>query len=172
MSEVISFDVIILGAGPAGSTAVLALKNSNLKVAVIEKEIFPRDKICGDAVSSVVKRVLRQIDPELETQLEQLEEKVYISKAKLFSPEFRSLEFHFSRKGHCIKRMIFDNWLFEKAKQNKNVEFFQGVNVSGVLVNNDFVEVITADEKVFQFFLLPAIYKIGNRDKAQNKHCI
>ncbi|MEI6508505.1 MAG: NAD(P)-binding protein, partial [Bacteroidota bacterium] len=118
MSEIKQYDIIILGAGPAGSTATIALKNSNLKVAVLEKETFPRDKICGDAVSSVVKRVLRQIDPEFEKKLDVFEEKVYIEKAKLYSPKFESLEIAFSKKGHCIKRIVFDNWLFELAKQN------------------------------------------------------
>ena len=57
------FDVIIVGGGPAGSTCALALKKSGLQVLLLEKETFPRDKICGDAVSSTTKRVLRQIDP-------------------------------------------------------------------------------------------------------------
>ncbi|MES2689444.1 MAG: FAD-binding protein, partial [Bacteroidota bacterium] len=77
------FDVIILGAGPAGSTCTIALQHSGLKVALLEKETFPRDKICGDAVSSVTKRVLRQIDPELEKKLLEYPAKTNISKAKL-----------------------------------------------------------------------------------------
>jgi flavin-dependent dehydrogenase len=59
------YDVIIAGAGPGGSTCALTLKQSGLKVLMLEKETFPIDKICGDAVSSTAKRVLRQINPEL-----------------------------------------------------------------------------------------------------------
>jgi len=150
MSEIKQYDIIILGAGPAGSTATIALKNSNLKVAVLEKETFPRDKICGDAVSSVVKRVLRQIDPEFEKKLDVFEEKVYIEKAKLYSPKFESLEIAFSKKGHCIKRIVFDNWLFELAKQNINAAIFQNVSVKNVSVNDEFAEVKLADGTTFR----------------------
>lgn len=139
-----------MGAGPAGSTATIALRKSGLKIALLEKETFPRDKICGDAVSSVVKRILRQLNPELETQLDQFEEKVYIEKAKLYSPKFESLEIAFSKKGHCIKRLVFDNWLFEIAKQNKNAEIFQQINVSSVSTTDEFAEVKLDDGKIFR----------------------
>jgi len=150
MSETKNVDVIILGAGPAGATATIALQNSGLKIALLEKEIFPRDKICGDAVSSVVKRILRQIDPILEHQLDQFEEKVYIEKAKLYSPKFESLEIAFSKKGHCIKRLVFDNWLFGIAKQNINAEIFQNINVESVLTTDQFAEVKLEDGRIFK----------------------
>jgi menaquinone-9 beta-reductase len=150
LSDIKHFDVIILGAGPAGSTATIALQKSGLKVALLEKETFPRDKICGDAVSSVVKRILRQLNPELETQLEQFEEKVYIEKAKLYSPKFESLEIAFSKKGHCIKRLVFDNWLFEIAKQNINAEIFQNILVESVSTTDEFAEVKLEDGTIFR----------------------
>jgi menaquinone-9 beta-reductase len=51
------FDILIIGAGPAGSTAALALAESKLKVAILEKGTFPRDKICGDAIANYVPSV-------------------------------------------------------------------------------------------------------------------
>lgn len=142
------FDVIILGAGPAGSTCTIALQHSGLKVALLEKEIFPRDKICGDAVSSVTKRVLRQIDPELERKLLEYPQKTNISKAKLYSPKFESLEIGFSLVGHCIKRIDFDNWLFEKAQKNPNASIYQDVKVKDVSVHEDHVEALLDDGTV------------------------
>jgi geranylgeranyl reductase family protein len=110
-----TYDIIITGAGPAGSTCALALKKSGLRVALVDKEKFPRDKICGDAVSSIAKRILRQIDPQLEIDLLDFAPKTNITKAKLYSPAFESIEIAFSKVGHCIRRMDFDHWLFEKA---------------------------------------------------------
>lgn len=139
------FDVIICGAGPAGSTSVLSLKNSNLKIALIDKETFPRDKICGDAVSSVVKRILRQIDPKLETGLLDFAPKTYITKAKLHSPNFNSLTFSFSKTGHCIRRKDFDNWLFEKALSNQNVTTFLGSGIATAKRENNMSVVALAN---------------------------
>ncbi len=46
------FDVLIVGAGPAGSNAAISYKelNPSLRVGLIDKAIFPRDKSCGDAI--------------------------------------------------------------------------------------------------------------------------
>lgn len=144
----LAFDVIILGAGPAGSTCAVTLKKSGLKVALLDKETFPRDKICGDAVSSVAKRILRQIDPALETDLLAFAPKSHISEAKLFSPTFKPLEFSFSKVGHCIRRVDFDNWLFNHAKQNPNVTIMQGVKVKDVDANEKQAKVELADGRI------------------------
>jgi len=154
MSQAKDYDIIILGAGPAGATCTIALQESGLKVALLEKETFPRDKICGDAVSSVVCRVLRQIQPELEIKLQQFEPKVYIEKAKLYSPRFESLEIAFSLRGHCIKRIDFDNFLFELALKNKNADIFQRVKVNSVKTDNNHAEVILDDGRIFRSKLI------------------
>ena len=43
-------DVIVVGAGPAGSTAAAILARNGLRVLLIDREEFPRDKACGDVV--------------------------------------------------------------------------------------------------------------------------
>lgn len=139
-----SFDVIILGAGPAGSTAALALQKSNLTVALLEKDLFPRDKICGDALSCVAERVLKQIDPSLEQELLLYSEKTVVNKARVYSPEFRSIVLNFSKRGHCIKRLDFDNWLFEKANA-KNIDVFQQAKVTDVRIDDSGAEVVLQD---------------------------
>ncbi len=149
MSE-LAFDVIILGAGPAGSTCAIALKNSGLKVALLDKETFPRDKICGDAVSSVAKRILRQIDPELEQDLLSFAPKSNITQAKLFSPNFKTLEFSFSKVGHCIRRKDFDHWLFNHALKNHDVTVMQGVKVADVRTDVTEATVSLADGRLLK----------------------
>jgi geranylgeranyl reductase family protein len=44
------FDAIVVGGGPGGSSAAGYLAKAGAKVLLIEKEVWPRDKICGDAV--------------------------------------------------------------------------------------------------------------------------
>ena len=44
------FDVIVVGGGPGGSAAAAYNSLGGNKVLLIEKEVWPRDKVCGDAV--------------------------------------------------------------------------------------------------------------------------
>jgi menaquinone-9 beta-reductase len=56
------FDVAIVGAGPAGSSAAIALARRGYAVALIDKEQFPRDKLCGDFVNPAIWPIYRHLD--------------------------------------------------------------------------------------------------------------
>ncbi len=51
MSHVRHFDVIVAGAGPAGSSCATMLARAGLNVLLIDRSRFPRDKICGDCIN-------------------------------------------------------------------------------------------------------------------------
>ena len=55
------FDVIIVGAGPAGSSAAYFNAKEGRKVLLLDKESFPRDKICGDGVTGKSLSVLHEM---------------------------------------------------------------------------------------------------------------
>lgn len=52
------YDVIIIGGGPAGSSLAWGLKNSGLDILVLDKQNFPRDKVCAGWVTPEVMRLL------------------------------------------------------------------------------------------------------------------
>src|SRR5712664_508386 len=54
-------DVIVVGAGPAGSTAAAALAARGIRVLLLDRAKFPRDKPCGDYCNPGAVRLLRQI---------------------------------------------------------------------------------------------------------------
>ena len=46
------YDAVIIGAGPAGSTAAILLAQAGWSVALLEKQVFPRRKVCGECVAA------------------------------------------------------------------------------------------------------------------------
>jgi menaquinone-9 beta-reductase len=61
-------DVIVVGAGPAGSTAATHLARAGLDVLVLEKSAFPREKVCGDGLTP--RGVKQLIDLGIDTRPE------------------------------------------------------------------------------------------------------
>jgi menaquinone-9 beta-reductase len=55
------WDVVVAGAGPAGSIAALVLARAGARVALVDKAAFPRDKACGDLVGPRGVAVLREL---------------------------------------------------------------------------------------------------------------
>jgi geranylgeranyl reductase family protein len=54
-------DVAVVGAGPAGSIAAYSAARRGLRVALIDRNTFPRDKTCGDGIGPGAVRVLRDL---------------------------------------------------------------------------------------------------------------
>ena len=56
-------DVLVVGAGPAGCAAAIAVKRGqpSLKVTLVDKAVFPRDKVCGDGIGPGVVSVLEDL---------------------------------------------------------------------------------------------------------------
>ena len=56
-----STDILIAGAGPAGATTSIFLAKEKIAHIIIDKAVFPRDKICGDAMSGKTVGILKRI---------------------------------------------------------------------------------------------------------------
>jgi menaquinone-9 beta-reductase len=141
-----NYDIIIAGGGPAGSTCALALEHSGLRVLMVEKDVFPRDKICGDAVGINAQQIMGMLNPAYEHEMLEVLDRTTISKAKLYSPNFQALEIDFPISGHCIRRKDFDTWLFEKAcAQNKQLTVWQGQGLKNVTTSAEGVQIETTD---------------------------
>lgn len=136
------YDVIIVGAGPAGTTAALYAHRLGLKCILLDKAVFPRDKICGDALSGKSVRIMRDLGILDEVgQLEGSE----INRITFGSPKNKKFDVHLKgtstndniTTGFVIPREIFDNYLFEKA--DEVTETRQGFSVKDLIIENDHV---------------------------------
>ena len=54
-------DVLVVGAGPAGTAAATHLARAGLEVLVVDRAAFPRDKICGDGLTAGALRLLEDL---------------------------------------------------------------------------------------------------------------
>jgi geranylgeranyl reductase family protein len=55
------YDVVIAGAGPAGSVAAIVLARAGARVALIDRARFPRHKLCGDTLNPGVLAILKRL---------------------------------------------------------------------------------------------------------------
>ena len=124
-----SYDVVILGCGPAGASAALALKNSKLKICIVDKSSFPRDKICGDALSIDVVNQLPSLSKTLTEKFVKLCEKTPSKGVRIIAPSNKHIDIPLyykgeAREGYICKRYDFDNLLYEEVLAS-GVEFIQ-----------------------------------------------
>jgi geranylgeranyl reductase family protein len=56
------YDVIVIGAGPAGCASALFLHQKGLRVLVLDRAEFPRDKVCGEFISPAADDILKELD--------------------------------------------------------------------------------------------------------------
>ena len=56
-----NYEALVIGGGPAGSTTALALARAGWSVAIVEKAVFPRRKVCGEYISATTWPVLREL---------------------------------------------------------------------------------------------------------------
>src|SRR5256885_10443520 len=54
-------DVLVVGAGPAGSVAAAVLARAGARVRIVDRAVFPRDKLCGDTINPGTVAILKRL---------------------------------------------------------------------------------------------------------------
>ena len=123
--EATSYDLIIVGAGPAGSACAIAASRAGAKVLLLEKDRFPRQKVCGEFVSSESLGLLHRL----------LENERFRSCAQIISSRIfldnKTLTLPVSPAAQSIPRFDLDAALFAAAHA-AGVTAYEGVDVNEV----------------------------------------
>lgn len=110
----IMYDVIIIGAGPSGSSAARVLSANGYKVLLVEKMTMPRNKSCsGILINKTVNLVNKYFDDEVPKFTQCLP---YESKGMVFTND-QSERHVYEQSGLNIWRSEFDYWLAKKAEE-------------------------------------------------------
>lgn len=142
------YDVAIIGAGPAGSSAAYELAKAGLKVVLLDKEKFPRFKPCGGGLSLKARDLL---DFDIGDIIERK-----IKSAKIFYKKKEYIELGSDDHiGYLVDRAEFDHFLVRKAIE-KGAEFRDGCEVTSYEIQKEQISVILKKDIITSRFVIGA----------------
>ncbi len=144
-----SYDVAVVGSGPAGSTSALYLAKKGLRVAIIEKEYLPRHKTCG---GGVIQRALRLVKVDVSGAIERQCHTVHLV---LQTPR---LNFFVKRNTPIISmasRRKFD-YILLTAAEDAGTDVYQGCRVTNVMPSAGRVKLLTTKGAIDARFVVAA----------------
>ena len=123
MTDRVSTQVCIIGAGPGGLSTAIFLAKAGIASTVLEKATFPRDKVCGDALSGKVVQTLKRMDPAILDRLHATATHIGSWGVTFVAPNGKALRVPFKKDidmqgqapGYIAKRVHFDDLLYQEA---------------------------------------------------------
>lgn len=143
------YDCIIVGAGPAGTSAAYHLGKKGHSVLVIDKAVFPRHKSCGGGVSPAIAKLFDfDFTPVIECTVSQVK---YTWKME----DPKEIRLRGITPMWMVRRDKFDNFLIERAVE-RGVEFKDNLVVTGIKLQADSWQVNTDNGNFAAKYLIAA----------------
>lgn len=142
---------VIIGAGPAGAGTSAFLSKAGIPHIILEKERFPRDKVCGDGFSGKTAYVLRRANPDWLDEILNSSAFAPSHGLTLVAPNGNALNIAYNpnRKpgdkapGFLTPRLHFDNFLFNKLP-SPFATIYQEASVQQIVRQPDGNMIVTA----------------------------
>ena len=141
------YDVVIVGGGPGGSTTAYLLSKFGFQVLIIDKENFPRPKLCGGLLTYKTFRLLNRVFGETESSL--TDKHILNFRAdnyEVFYKDKPMVNKHSEIPFLFVDRKIYDSFLLDKARE-AGAEIIEGEKVKAVDFST--MEVVTSTGKGF-----------------------
>lgn len=123
MASVSEHEVIVVGAGPGGATTATALARMGRDVLLIDRQVFPRDKICGDAISLGCVRIMNDLGMAGKIRAAVQRGEFYrLDGMRLVSPSGHMLHSPFRRGDNGEESYVAPRFYFDAVIQQQAVE--------------------------------------------------
>jgi flavin-dependent dehydrogenase len=162
-------EVIIIGGGLAGLTSAIHLSKLGLEVTVIEKNNYPKHKVCGEYISNEVLPYLNWLDLNIANL-----KPTNITNLEFSTANGKTIKSVLPLGGFGISRFTLDEYLYKKAHEN-GCKILQD-NVENIVFENNQFIVTTAEKNILKseivigaFGKRSAIDQKLNRDFIQKK---
>jgi flavin-dependent dehydrogenase len=152
-------DVLIIGGGLAGLTSAIHLSKFGLKVTLIEKNEFPKHKVCGEYISNEVIPYLNYLDIDIS-----LLKPSNITDLEFSNPKGKIISGELPLGGFGISRYVLDHYLFEKAKE-LGCEIIQDTVTESRFIENEFHVITNTNLKFKSKVVIGAFGKRSNMDQ-------
>lgn len=159
-------NIIIIGGGLAGLTAGIHLSKNGISVTIIEKNDYPKHKVCGEYISNEVVPYLEWLDVQIADLWP-----TTITKFQFSATDGRELNAKLPLGGFGISRYELDYYLYKKAISN-GCKILKA-EVENVVFDNDKFTISTSEATVLLAdIVLGAFGKRGNIDLTLNRNFI
>lgn len=158
-------EVLIIGGGLAGLTAAIHLSKIGLQVTVIEKNEFPKHKVCGEYISNEVLPYLNWLDLNIADL-----NPTHITNLEFSTASGKTIKSVLPLGGFGISRFALDEYLYKKALEN-GCKILQD-NVEHILFkDNQFI--VTTNKSILKSeIVIGAFGKRSNVDQKMNRDFI
>ena len=162
--KVLEHEICIVGAGPGGVMAALFLAKAGIPSLIIDQAKFPRDKICGDALSAKCADILQKLNPDILPDFKKHDFQISSDGVNFVAPNLEVLRLKFGGSGpgnkkvggFIAKRFDLDHYLFQLMAQEPLITVLEETPAQQFTRMDDGWQIQTPDIRIQTKLLLDA----------------